>query len=106
MKNDKPNAAEERWREAVRELGSCVTGAPALIHHCVGRTAKHNKVEIGHWWILPLTEREHAWIHAHPNRKETERQLFEQTLRDYEAMHSEGPPVPDDVLQAIRDWHR
>jgi hypothetical protein len=61
--SSQPNAKQKQWREAVRELGSIISGGPAVIHHPVGRTAKHNKVHIGHWWVLPLTDDEHKALH-------------------------------------------
>lgn len=108
-----PDAVQKDWREMVRDLGSIITGAAALveIHHCAGRTARHNRVAIGHWWILPLTHDEHQGpegIHAHPDRKAREKRLFERVLvRVVEANH--GIPAcwpPAEVLCAIRDFHR
>jgi len=58
----KPNAEEARWMEEVRELGSIISDAPALIHHPVGTTGKHNKKPIGHKWLIPLTDAEHRLI--------------------------------------------
>ena len=29
-------------------------GAAIQRHHVLGRSAKHNKVDIGHWFILPV----------------------------------------------------
>jgi len=59
-----PNAEQKRWREAVRELGSIVSGGPAVIHHCVGRAARHQKVSIGHEFIIGLTDAEHKLLHS------------------------------------------
>lgn len=106
MKNDQPNAAQKQWRENVRELGSIVSGErPVHIHHCAGRTAKHNKVPIGHWWILPLTELEHKAIHMLADRKEHEKELFSLLLRRMAVLSNE--PLPShEVVDAIMDYHR
>jgi len=106
MKVAQPDAQQRRWREEVRALGCMVTGGPAEIHHCVGRTGRHNKVDIGHWWILPLTTEQHRGpngIHAHPERKLREKALFEEVLRRLN--NSENRP-PDEVVEAIRDYRR
>lgn len=63
MKFEKPNAREKEWRESVRLIGSIITGSnQCLIHHIVGRTARHNKQKVGHLLILPLTPAEHILI--------------------------------------------
>lgn len=62
-KNNAPTAAQKRWREAARELGSVISGGPAVIHHPVGVKGRHNKIDIGHWWVIPLTDEEHKALH-------------------------------------------
>ncbi len=60
-----PNAVQERWREDVRSIGSIASGQKygvIEVHHCRGRSAKSNKVEIGHEFINPLTPGEHLMI--------------------------------------------
>lgn len=80
-KGNAPTSAQKRWREAVRDLGSVVSGGPAVIHHPVGVTAKHNKVHIGHWWVIPLTDEEHKALHngetfGYESRKEFEKAAY------------------------------
>lgn len=108
MKNDPPNAAQMRWREAVRKTGSILSGRkPVHIHHCAGRTAKHNKVAIGHWWLLPLTDDEHRAIHAQPKRKELEKELFSLLVRRMAVLGDMTEPLPPmEVIEAIEDYHR
>lgn len=108
MRNDQPNKAEERWRESVREQGCVLTGSPdAVIHHCVGRTAIHNKVDIGHWWILPLDPYVHSWIHEQGRlRKHLEKVLFQKVLTSaHFSSRSNAYPLPE-VVEAIFDYHR
>ena len=65
MKFDQPNALEKSWREMVRLQGSCLTQyRPCQIHHVAGRTARHNKIRMGHALILPLTYDEHHLVDA------------------------------------------
>lgn len=63
-----PNAEQKRWREMVRRVGCICTGGEAQeptepvdieIHHCLGATARVNRVDVGHWYILPLHWRLH-----------------------------------------------
>ena len=111
MKNDQPNAAQKRWREAVRSLGSIISGGPAVVHHCSGRTAKHNKVEIGHFWIIPLTDAEHKALHngetfTFGSRKEFEKSAFLNTVERVHLLNPNADLPPTDVLQAIANYHR
>ena len=100
--------------EAVRELGSVISGEPALIHHCIGRSAKIKGVgNIGHWFLLPLTDQEHKdlhngimiWEQSHPDLGIETRKQFEKTAF-YEVMLfavSDDRP-PKAVIDAITDW--
>jgi hypothetical protein len=111
---DQPNARERRWREAVRSLGSIINcSANVEIHHCAGRTARHEGVAIGHYWILPLTHAQHQGpdgIHAHPHRKEREKELFERLLTLCRAQNrNRGADIelpPPEVIDAIRRYRR
>ncbi len=112
--NAAPNASQKRWREYVRENGSCVSGGNAVIHHPVGRTAKHNKVHVGHWWVLPLTDDEHRALHLDfdsfvqdvyfwngETRKEVEKKLFAEMVENI-GMHE----LPQEAYDAIQDYRR
>jgi len=106
MKVSAPSATQLRWREAVRELGCLITGMPAEIHHCVGRTGSHNKIHIGHWWILPLSTEQHrgpGGIHSHPERKLREKELFERVLL---RLNDFDDRPDEEVIEAIRDYRR
>lgn len=108
-KGNAPTAAQKRWVEAVANLGSIISGDPAQIHHCVGVTGKHNKVHIGPYWILPLTEGEHLALHAGlygKCRRQIEKDLFREVLRKLEPDESLNDWPPQDVLNAIEDYHR
>lgn len=100
-KGNQPTAVQKEWREEVRSLGPI----GCEIHHCVGVTGKHNKVEIGHWWILPLSPEQHRDIHSRIDRKLHEKTLFGWMLAKYEAIYG-APPVPPEVLEAIRGYRR
>lgn len=109
-KGNAPTAAQKRWREAVRELGSVISGEPAVIHHPVGATGKHNKVDIGHWWVIPLTDEEHKALHAgetfgHESRKEFEKSAFQSVCFSLGFNGFEWTVAPE-VDLAIMDYHR
>jgi len=57
--NLNPNAAQKRWRNNIVQFSHNRNFFLFQIHHVVGRTYIHNKVPIGHWFILPLEERYH-----------------------------------------------
>ena len=119
-----PNAQEIRWREDVRELGSILTGPGGKIeiHHPAGRTARQDRIPIGHRFVIPFTPREHRYIdeglaglrilkelysycYEHSDDisalslHEFEKRLYKMVCRRLDA--------PDDELnQAIQRWHR
>jgi hypothetical protein len=100
-KGNAPSATQKRWLDAVASL------SPGMqIHHPVGITAKHNKVHIGHWWLVPVDEQSHRDIHAGvfgKDRKVLEKRIFEANL---EALEGSPDYPPQDAIDAIRDYHR
>ena len=59
--NEMPNAKQKQWLKTVaswyEECGfkdARLNQYKFQIHHVVGRKAKHNKIAIGHWFVLPL----------------------------------------------------
>tara|TARA_Y100000310_G_C20598574_1_gene771807 strand:- start:1085 stop:1432 length:348 start_codon:yes stop_codon:yes gene_type:complete len=111
-KRNAPTANQKRWREAVRELGSVISGnRPCVIHHPIGVTGKHNKVAIGHWWVIPLTDFEHRELHrgvpiwrdlAVHSRKQFEIERFDD-VKWYLSANKVQPP--NEVFEAIADYH-
>ena len=107
-KGNQPNACQKRWREEVRQLGSIISNEPAIIHHCVGTSAKHNKVAIGHEFIIPLTDEEHKALHQGDimildgrSRKEFEKNAFYEVC----ALLHDHPDRPShEIIEAIMDY--
>jgi len=92
----------------VRGLGSVLTGGPSVIHHCVGRTGSYNKVKIGHWWILPLTNDEHLALHGgetfgYDTRKEFEKWQFNLVVN---LLYPHPDTPSDEVCESIQDYRR
>ena len=101
----------------MRDLGSVISGAPAVIHHPVGATGRHNKIDIGHWWVIPLTDEEHKALHRGESpwlecgnqdwidcdtRKEFEKAAFAYV---YSQLRNELLLFPS-VFDAIRGYHK
>ena len=124
MKVDQPNAEQKKWREQVRDLGCVVCGSEnPEIHHVVGRTSKHNKVHIGHWFILPLNHFNHKYLDQGSSGleilKSEARQMYNvdniNDMGNYEFQkwlfgrvlrRIPDRPFGDEVIQAISEWHR
>ena len=51
-----PNAEEKRFAAYTKESDCIACGAegPSIVDHVAGATYKHNKVLIGHWFLIPL----------------------------------------------------
>ena len=104
-KGNGPSAEQRRWHNQVASLGCVVCSGPAQIHHPVGATARHNKIPIGHWWVIPLCDQHHRGLHAgdsheYESRKEFEKGEFARIL--YDNSH----PVPAEAESAIMGYHR
>ena len=108
----RPNDEQEQWREAIRSVGSVVSGGRAVIHHPVGRTGKHNKIDIGHWWLVPLTDGEHRALHTqgetfnHESRKAFEKWGYTRAAIAVAEKFPFDFQPPQDVHDAIMDYHR
>ena len=78
-------------------------GGRVEIHHVVGRGAVHNKVPIGHEFILPVSNVAHRIVEK--ESKDDQKKLFRNVCTDYFLRYGELP-FGSDVLLAIWDWHR
>jgi len=74
-----PNAKQKRWLELLSNHGCVVTQEKHNIqlHHVVGRSAKYNKLNIGHWWVLPLRIDLHDVHSNHPFNVTHNKKRFE-----------------------------
>ena len=112
-----PNAKQKRWLTSIVRNGCMVCGEPASVHHCVGTKGKHNKIAIGHEWIVPLCYEHHQGpygIHfdltklqsmdgyAGLSRREIEKKLFANLVE----MEKFNPELPDPlIIDTIMDYH-
>ena len=112
--NKQPTAAQKRFWDWAAAQGCVKCGAESAIHHCAGSTAKHNKVEIGGWFCLPLCYLHHqhpqTGIHATPEwlgdltRKEWEKKEWLDLAFDY--ITDTGQTIPPEVIDAICDYKK
>ncbi len=121
MKKQAPTAAQDRFHNAMAKQGCVIPGcqAPARLHHCVGASARHNKVSIGQWWLIPLCDEHHQHgdeaVHVSPakfaalvgleSRKQAEKYLFSVVLTML-AMEGRDGMVPEPVVEAIEGYTR
>ncbi len=84
--------------------------SPIQRHHVLGRSAKHNKVSIGHWFILPVPFELHDVSSNHAlnvtHRKKSFIEEFGSQSELFQAMYScmemDGYTVPDiNIYNAI-----
>ena len=63
MATKSANAAQKKWMSDIADWAVCnlgllygdlYDGAIPQLHHVLGRSAKHSKVAIGHWFVLPV----------------------------------------------------
>ena len=107
-KGNAPTAAQKRWREAVREVGQRGAWSDLEIHHPVGATGKHNKQDIGHWWVVPVDSEAHKAIHRGDfgkDRKQMEKALFNNCLSVLQSEQFKDLP-PTEAIEAIMDYRR
>ena len=116
------NAAQKRWMADIAEfiggvgLGVLFPGYESRndmqLHHVLGRSAKHNKIAIGHWFILPVpvelhdVASNHTYNVTHHKRFFTlhygmQSALFAELVEMMREDAYELPPI--EVLTAIDD---
>ena len=82
------------------------------LHHVLGRSAKHNKVAIGHWFIIPVLFELHDvsgkhdcnvtnYKHRFTDKYGNQREIFKDMVNDMRMEMYSLPPA--DVLRAIED---
>ena len=123
MASKPANAAQKQWMKDISEFvdeyglgtiyGDEFDDSAYELHHVLGRSAKHNKVAIGHWFVIPVPFYLHNVQSNHPDnvthfkhnftgRFGTQRDIFN-TIRDGIQV-LQGKPVPDeDIYNAIMD---
>lgn len=105
------------WYESIGYLDEDLNGDYSVErHHVVGRKGKHNKIPIGHWFILPLPFRFHniqsGDIHNVTNFKHNftgrfglQSELFKEMI-DSMVYFGYKLPFGRDVIDAIMDTRK
>ncbi len=104
------NAAEKRHIGWIKESGECATGCGrygVIAHHCEGATFKHNKIHVGHWFVIGLCESCDALITLASRRLFCQQHgpqswLWLQQLARYPNRHE----CPSEVIEAITAWEK
>lgn len=107
-----PNAEEKRFHQWIKEWQFCIAcnePAPTILHHCEGACFRHNKVLVGHWFVIGLCQQCDDVI-THGSRKRFRLQFGPQSELWWET-HQEhakqtGIMPPFEVAHAIMDWGR
>lgn len=123
MASKPANAAQKQWMKDISEFvdeyglgaiyGDEFNDSAHELHHVLGRSAKHNKVAIGHWFIIPIPFELHNVMSDHPDnvthfkhnftgRFGMQRDIFDNIRNGIQVL--QGKSVPnEDVYNAIMD---
>jgi hypothetical protein len=122
------NAAQKKWMETITKWyfnWGWRSGSPSydLVgfctlqrHHVMGRKAKHNKVAIGEWFVLPIPFIYHDVSSDHPHnvthhkhaftdRFGPQSELFKQMIESMVELEIDLP-FGQDVINAIMDTRK
>ena len=105
-----PNAEEKRFQSWLKQQ-PCAVGGWGIteVHHCKGSTFKHNKVHIGHWFCLPLSQSAHSAYHAGTKAWQAQygnqAEIWERVYMAYK-IDTDCDPCPDDVYDSIMSLWR
>lgn len=124
MANRNPNKREKDWLKAITEyinefgLGVLYSDYKDRVdmqrHHVLGKSAKHNKVHIGYWFVNPIPFELHDVKSNHPlnithhknkfkEKYGAESDIFQDLVRGMSFAGYDNYLPPDEVLRAIMD---
>lgn len=112
MPSKPANSAQKQWMKDITEwsidnlhllYGEEYSFSPIQRHHVLGRSAKQNKVQIGHWFIIPVPyelhdpNEQHEFHVGHCKKAFVKRFGEQRNLFDtmYQSMKENGFAVPD-----------
>jgi len=102
-----PNAKEKqfmawvKWRPCI----CCSAPAPSIVHHAEGATFKHQKILVGHWFILPLCQ-DCDDVITQGSRRAFRDRFGPQSKLWLKLIYKTPIWPPDNVIEAIKDWGR
>ena len=100
-----PNAEEKRFMVWVKDQPCAVYDipGPSIVQHCEGATFRHNKVLIGHWFLLPLSVKADDLV-TYGNRRWFRQEHGTQSSLWLKLIESSPFNPPQEVVEAIKDW--
>jgi hypothetical protein len=97
-----PNASEKRFQAHIKECccAWCSNSGPCIVDHVKGSTFKHNKVLIGHWFVLPnCVECDHdktiGGLKLGNSAEKWAREIV---------FYSKSHEIPKEVIESIKHW--
>lgn len=102
-----PNAEEKAFAAWCKTRPCIACGAwGVVVHHAMGATFKHNKILVGHWFLLPLCI-DCDNVVTHGSRKRF-RELIGRQGKFFAMAHADyvletGKHAPVEVIDAIED---
>lgn len=106
-----PNADEKKFQAWTKQQPciTCGCPGPSIVHHCEGATFKHNKMLIGHWFVIPVCP-ECDDVVTTGGRKQFREQFGLQgdlwRRNVYGSAREAGLIPPYEVTASIYDWSR
>lgn len=104
------NAAETRYVRWVKEscaCRACGNDAPVIAHHVKGHSFRHNKILVGHWFVIGLCMHCDRIV-THGSGKVfrmqfgPQSQLWLDSILQFTGETGEAPP--SEVTDSIMDW--
>jgi hypothetical protein len=100
-----PNAEEKRFMAYTKESDciACNHPGPSIVHHCEGATFRHNKVLIGHAFVIPLCQSCDDVI-TQGSRKKFREEFGPQSMLWHKHLDNSPFAPPGEVYHAIMDY--
>lgn len=104
------NAREKRFHNftAERDCITCGNDGPSIVHHCEGSAFKHNKVLIGHFFVIPLCYNCDTIITYEGKKVFREKFGPQSQLWLKHALNEDLPLIshpPKEIEESILDWN-
>lgn len=100
-----PNAEEKRFHAITKESDCicCGNPGPSIVEHCMGKSFRHNKELIGHWFVIPLCV-ECDNVTTKGSRRAFRNKFGPQSKLWFKHLMNTGHQPPISVVGAIEDF--
>ena len=116
ISSKKPTAKQKRFHQWIKSQYCPINGQSVELHHCVGSTAKHDKIHIGQDFVIPLSFEAHRGGHGiHGDRSLFDKNLGDRRIQIEKGLFKKyylkwldegGHRISQDVLDAIKNYSR